>query len=589
LNDRANQLGSYLRELGVGPEVLVGVCLPRNLRMLVGLLGVLKAGGAYVPLDPKYPMERLGYMLEDSQVPVLLTERTLLPQLPPFAGTMVTLDDQWSDIAGRSPQNLKNTGHPENLAYVIYTSGSTGKPKGVAVSQSSTAIFCHWSHEVFPADDLAGVLFSTSICFDISIFEMFVPLTCGGTVLVVENVLGLAGMANVEQVRLINTVPSALRELVYTKKIPPSVRTVHSAGEALDGTLVRDIYQTTHVERVFNLYGPSEDTVFSTYIALPRSHDGKPPAIGKPIANTQAYIVDEEMQPRPVGVVGELLLGGAGLARGYLGRPELTGERFIPDPFSSKPGGRLYRTGDLVRWAASGDIEFVGRADDQVKIRGFRIELGEIEAVLRQLQDIDQVIVVAREESGEKRLAAYIVAREVEPLPNPAMLRGYLKAKLPEHMIPSYFMFLDQLPLTQNGKINRRALPKPQIASTDVYSAPRSMLEQKIAKVWQDTLSVERAGLDDNFFDLGAHSLLVARVRFILCEELKRNITILDFFTYPTVRSLARHLDQAHEEPIKQVDPGKMSESQQRASRQKGSMLRRRQEFRARPDRKETA
>jgi amino acid adenylation domain-containing protein len=582
LNDRANQLGNYLRELGVGPEVLVGVCLQRNLQMLVGLLGVLKAGGAYVPLDPKYPIERLSYMLEDSQAPVLLTEQALLPQLPRFTGTVVTLDDQWSDMAGRSTQNLKNTGHPENLAYVIYTSGSTGKPKGVTVSQGSAATLCHWSHEVFPANDLAGVLFSTSICFDISVFEMFVPLTCGGAVLVVENVLELAGMANAEQVTLVNTVPSALRELVYTRKIPSSVRTINSAGEALDSTLVQDIYQTTEVQRIFNLYGPSEDTVFSTYISVPRSHDDKPPAIGRPIANTQAYVVDEEMQPRPVGVVGELLLGGAGLARGYLNRPELTAERFIPDPFSSKQGGRLYRTGDLVRWAASGDIEFVGRADNQVKIRGFRIELGEIEAVLRQVQGIDQAIVVAHEESGEKRLAAYIVIREGEQSLTAAMLRGHLKTKLPEHMIPSYFVILDQLPQTQNGKIDRRALPKPQAISTDVYSAPGSLLEQKIAKVWQDALAVERVGLDDNFFDLGAHSLLVARIRFILCEELKRNISILDFFTYPTVRSLAHHLNQAQEEPVN------VTESQQRALRQKTNMLRRRQEFRARTDKQET-
>jgi surfactin family lipopeptide synthetase A len=582
LNERANQLGGYLKELGVGPEILVGVCLQRNLQMLVGLLGVLKAGGAYVPLDPKYPIERLRYMLEDSQAPVLLTEQALLPQIPPFSGTMVALDAQWSDIAGHSAQNPKNTAHPENLAYVIYTSGSTGKPKGVTVSQGSTATFCHWSHEVFPPDDLAGVLFSTSICFDISVFEMFAPLTCGGAVVVVENVLELAGMANVEQVKLVNTVPSALRELVHTKKIPSSVRTVNSAGEALDGALVRDIYQTTQVGRILNLYGPSEDTVFSTYISLPRSQDGKPPAIGRPIANTQAYVVDEEMQPRPVGVVGELLLGGAGLSRGYLNRPELTAERFIPDPFSSKQGSRLYRTGDLVRWAASGDIEFVGRADDQVKIRGFRIELGEIEAALRQLQDIDQAVVVAREESGEKRLAAYIVVRKREQSLSAAMLRGYLKAKLPEHMMPSYFVFLEQMPLTQNGKINRRALPKPQITSPDIYSAPASLLEQKIAKVWQDVLGVERVGLDSNFFDLGAHSLLVARVRFILCEELKRNIAIVDFFTYPTVRSLARHLDQAQQDPVNVI------ESQQRALGQKTNMLRRRQEFRARTDRQET-
>jgi amino acid adenylation domain-containing protein len=570
LNLRANQLAHYLVKLGVGPELRVGIGVERSAEMIVALLAVLKAGGAYVPLDPKYPSERLSYMLEDSEAKVLITENRLGSQLQSFAGPVVELDSQRNEIAVMSSQNPDVRVVAGNLAYVIYTSGSTGKPKGVAISHGSAATFVRWSQETFSREELSCVLASTSICFDLSVFEIFVPLSCGGCAVVVGNALDLAETAMAEGVSLVNTVPSAMRELVRMRGVPASVRTINLAGEALSGALVREIYEATGVEKVFNLYGPSEDTTYSTCACVPRSHQGIAAPIGKPIANSQAYVLDDWMNVVPAGVVGQLYLGGAGLARGYLNRPALTAESFLPDPFGANPGGRLYRTGDLVKWDAAGNLEFLGRADDQVKIRGFRIELGEIEAALQQRPEVEHAVVVARDDgSGEKRLTAYVVARGQHDAVGRA-LGEYLSEKLPAHMSPSHYVFLDSLPLTQNGKVNRKALPNPQQPATAVYVAPRTEMQQAIARIWQEALAVSRVGLDDNFFDLGGHSLLVARVRFTLREKLGSNIALVDFFTYPTVRALARHLEETGEK--KQVS---VSDSQQRASRQKANALRR--------------
>ncbi len=569
LNENANQLAHYLLKLGVGPELRVGICVERSTEMITAMLGVLKAGGAYVPLDPKYPAERLSYMLEDSQAKVLLTQNALRSQLPAFAGTVVELDSRHNEITAMRSQNPATHVVDGNLAYVIYTSGSTGKPKGVAISHASAATFVRWSQEVFSSEELSRVLASTSICFDLSIFEIFVPLSCGGCVVVAGNALDLAETANAQDVSLVNTVPSAMRELVRMKGIPASVRVINLAGEALSGAQVREIYEETGVEKVFNLYGPSEDTTYSTYACVPRTHKGNAAPIGKPIANSQVYVLDAWMNVVPAGVAGQLYIGGAGLARGYLNRPALTAELFVPDPFSANAGSRLYRTGDLVKWNADGNLEFLGRADDQVKIRGFRIELGEIEAVLQQRPEVEHAVVMARDDgSGEKRLTAYVVAHGQQDAVSRA-LREYLSEKLPAHMSPAHYVFLDCLPLTQNGKVNRKALPNPQQPATAIYVAPRTEMQHAIARIWQEALAVQRVGLDDNFFDLGGHSLLVARVRFTLREKLGRNIALVDFFTYPTVRALARHLEETAEK--KQVI---VSDSQQRASRQKANALR---------------
>jgi len=410
LNVKANQLAHYLRSIGVRPEVLVGICVERSFDMIVGILGILKAGGAYVPLDPTYPHERLAFMLEDSSVPVLLTQAQLVKSLPKHQARIVCLDTDWEIIERQSEANLISEVKLDNLAYVIYTSGSTGKPKGVAIEHRNAVALLDWAKQVFNPDDLAGVLASTSICFDLSVFELFVPLSWGGKVILAENALHLPALSAALDVTLINTVPSAIAELLRMDGIPSSVRTVNLAGEPLPNKLVQQVYEHNTVQKVFNLYGPSEDTTYSTY-TLVKKGGNEPPPIGRPIANTQVYILDAQKQLVPIGVPGELYIGGAGLARGYLNRPELTADRFIPNPFSNESGSRLYKTGDLARYLPDGNIEFLGRIDHQVKIRGFRIELGEIEASLQQHPDVRQAVAIAREDvPGDKRLVAYIVS-----------------------------------------------------------------------------------------------------------------------------------------------------------------------------------
>ncbi len=474
LNNRANQLARYLRGLGVGPEVCVGVCLERSLDMVVGLLGILKSGGAYVPLDPAYPRDRVAFMLTDSRAPVLLTQRKLIASLPAHSAKIVFLDEDWPLIGELSDGDLTPAAGPTNLAYVIYTSGSTGIPKGVAIEHKSAVNFIRWAQGVFDAEALDGVLAATSICFDLSIFELFVPLSSGGRVVIVENALELRDLPPQSKIRLINTVPSAISELLRLDAIPDSVVTVNLAGEPLSTGLVNDLYQRSNVKKVYDLYGPSETTTYSTYaLRLPNVTA----TIGRPIAATQVYVLDQKLQSVPAGVPGELYIGGAGLARGYLHRPALTAEKFIASPVPGAPSSRLYRTGDQVRFRSDGNLEYLGRLDHQVKIRGFRIELGEIETCLRRHFAIQDVVVISREDvPGEKRLVAYLVTKDAEDLPPVENLVGHLKQSLPEYMVPAVFLTLDALPLTPNGKLDRKALPAPDVARTMVeqaYVAPR--------------------------------------------------------------------------------------------------------------------
>jgi amino acid adenylation domain-containing protein len=409
LNQRANQVAHYLRKLGVKPEVLVGICVERSIEMIVGLLGILKAGGAYVPLDPEYPEERIVFMLEDSKISILLTEKDLITGFSEYQGRVVWLDTEWTTITQENENNLSNASSPSDLSYILYTSGSTGKPKGVAIEHHSAVVLINWAKEVFTSDQLSGVLASTSICFDLSIFELFVPLSWGGKIILVKDVLRLLNLSDSKDVTLLNTVPSAISELLKVKGIPQEVCVVNLAGEPLQNQIVQQLYKQTTVCQVFNLYGPSEDTTYSTF-ALVENDPNKSPHIGRPIANTQVYILDSQLQPVLVGVPGELHISGDGLARGYLNHPELTKEKFIPNPFSNDPGARLYKTGDLARYLSDGNIEFLGRIDHQVKIRGFRIELGEIEAVLMEHPAVQETVVIAREDKpGEKRLVAYVV------------------------------------------------------------------------------------------------------------------------------------------------------------------------------------
>jgi len=564
LNRRANRLAHRLKDLGVGPDVLVGIYATRSMEMVVGMLAVLKAGGAYVPLDPAYPADRLAFILQDAQAPVLLTQKALNERLPDHGAKVLFLDqapDAGSDSSEGNPSSYVK---PDNLAYVIYTSGSTGQPKGVAIEHHSPVNFVHWAQQVFTTEELAGVLASTSICFDLSVFELFVPLSAGGKIILAENALQLPNLPAVNQVVLVNTVPSAINQLVRGGTLPPSVRTVNLAGEPLETVLVQQIYQQETVAKVYDLYGPSETTVYSTF-AL-RSKDG-PATIGRPISNTQIYLLDEHLQPVAVGVPGELHIGGDGLARGYLNRLELTAQKFIPNPFDKKPGARLYKTGDLARYREDGNIEFLGRKDNQVKIRGFRIELGEVETVLRQHPSLQGAAVVAREDHpGDKRLVAYVVAEGSKNGDEQAEqnliseLRTWLKSKLPDYMVPALFVRLGALPLTPNGKVDRKALPPPEPVRPTLkgsFVGPRNSTEEMLAQIWSEVLRLDKVGIHDNFFELGGHSLMVIQVLSRLRETVQVELSMSDFFERPTIVTMAELVEATLVEEI-----GELSEEE---------------------------
>lgn len=564
LNRRANQLAHYLQALGVGPETLVGICMERSVEMVVGLLAVLKAGGAYLPLDPAYPRERVAFMLQDSQAALLLTQQRLLKDMPEQGARVVCLDSDWETIAQESQSNPYSAVTASNLAYVIYTSGSTGRPKGVAIEHHSTVTLLYWAKQVFSPEELSGVLASTSICFDLSIFEMFVPLSWGGKVILTENILDLPLLRSRDEVTLLNTVPSAIAALLRINGVPASVVTVNLAGEALQSTLVQRLYRLNTIQRVFNLYGPTEDTTYSTFIQVKRDFTGAPP-IGRPIANTQVYVLDALSRPVPVGVPGELYLGGEGLARGYLNRPELTSERFVSNPFSRDSRARLYRTGDRVCYLADGQLEFLGRLDHQVKIRGFRIELGEIEAALSQHPAIKEVVVVMLEDvPGDKRLVAYLVL-DLAVRQNGLFieaLRDFLKATLPHYMIPAVFVSLDALPLTPNGKVNRKALPAPDYkpasygielldapaylrpALSTAYVPPRNEVERTIAEQWEEYLGIAQIGIHDRFEELGGDSLLVLQIISRLHTTFGIRLSVRDFLASPTIAETALMIKQ---------------------------------------------
>ena len=534
LNRRANRLARRLRRMGVGPEVRVGVSLERSAGLVVSLLAALKAGGAYVPLDPAYPRERLDLMREDSGAKVVIRAED------------VHAEGDGSDL---EPSAL-----PGNLAYLIYTSGSTGRPKAVAIEHRSASAMVGWARRVFGPAELAGVLASTSVAFDLSVFELFVPLSWGGRVILAANALELPRLPAAGEVTLINTVPSALAELVRSGSIPPSVRTVNLAGEPVPPPLVDAACALPGVERLYNLYGPSEDTTYSTCTRL---EPGRPVSIGRPLDGTRAFVLDAALEPVPAGMPGELYLGGEGLARGYLGRPELTAERFVPDPFGQEgargrsggaPGARLYRTGDLVRWRPDGELDFLGRVDHQVKVRGFRIELGEVEAALSRHPDLrDSVVTALDETGGGKRLVAFLVPREsVEPdALSPAAMRALLRATLPEAMIPTGWAVLPELPLSPNGKVDRKALARMDAAAAPAGPGggePRTAVEARLAALFAEVLGQPRVGIHDSFFDLGGHSLLATRMVARVERDLGIELPVSALFQAPTVARLAELL-----------------------------------------------
>ncbi|HEU4561408.1 MAG TPA: non-ribosomal peptide synthase/polyketide synthase [Longimicrobium sp.] len=549
LNARANRLAHHLRGRGVGPEVRVGVLMERGLEMVVSLLAVLKAGGAYVPLEPAYPAERLALMLADSAASVLLTQEKLRGLLVVEAGAQVVVREEVrAQIAAESAENVESRVAPRNLAYLIYTSGSTGIPKGVAIEHTSAVVMLAWAWSVYSDEELSGMLASTSISFDMSVFELFAPLTRGGRVIVVENALALPHSAAADQVRLLDTVPSAAAALLKSGGIPSGVRTVNLGGEPLRAELVDALY-AHGAERVYDMYGPSEDTTFSTY-ALRRP--GGPVTIGRVLSNSRAYVVDTGLRPVPTGVPGELYLGGRGVTRGYVGRPGLTAERYIPDPFSTEPGARMYRTGDRIRWNADGTLEYLGRLDHQVKVRGFRVETGEIEVVLRRHEGVSDCVVVARTEAGEQRLVAYVVGEA-----RAEALRAHVRRSLPEYMVPAAFVFLDALPMTPNGKVDRPALPalEGDAYARRGYEAPVGETESALAEIWSELLKVEQVGRQDHFFELGGHSLLAVQVISRVRKVLGAEAALADLFERPVLADLARAIDNASRAALPAIEP----------------------------------
>jgi surfactin family lipopeptide synthetase A len=543
LNQQANRLAHHLQSLGVGPDLVVGLCVERSLEMVVGLLGILKAGGAYVPLDPSFPEARLAYMIADSDMKVLITHRQLDRSLTVRPPSIVYLDADWEAISGRDTTKVKlPSPRPESLAYVLYTSGSTGKPKGVAIPHAAVVNFLRSMQREpgFTAND--KLLAVTTLSFDIAGLEIYLPLVSGGTTVIAsrEDVYDPARLIKrirESQCTVMQATPATWRALLDAGWEGSKNLKLLCGGEVLPADLAQALLPCC--AQLWNMYGPTETTIWSTLHRV-RSVDGPVP-IGRPIANTQVFILDEHRQLAPAGIVGELYIGGLGLAQGYFGRPELTAERFVESPFD--PAARLYRTGDQARWLPDGTLECLGRADNQVKIRGFRIELGEIESALARHPAVGQCVVMARDDShGDKILAAYLELQPAQPAPVVSDLRRHLSNDLPAYMVPSAFVVMQKLPLTPNGKIDRKALPSPNQerieASRDV-AAPRDPIEQMLVQIWSRILRVKSLSIRDNFFDLGGHSLLAVRIIAEIETLVKRRLPLATFLQAPTISHLA--------------------------------------------------
>lgn len=549
LDQLATRCAQRLLKSGLEPEARVAVMLERGPEMIVSLLGIFKAGGAYLPLDPAYPTDRLAYMIEDARPHVVLTSRSLLTRVPWTETPIVCLED-WQDDTSVDEVKLPHV-KPGSVAYVIYTSGSTGKPKGVMVEHRGLSNLAAAQAQAFGPTEGSRVLQFASYSFDASIFEIAMALTHGATLYLERQESLLPGPNFVKLLRdrgitLVTLPPSALAASPDADL--PDLDTITVAGEACPSDVVA---RWAEGRRFFNLYGPTETTIWTT-AAECQAGTAKPP-IGRPILNTQVYVLDERMEPTPIGVRGDLYIGGDSLARGYLNQPELTAERFVPNPFSSEPSARLYRTGDVARHLSDGQIEFIGRADSQVKIRGFRIEPGEIEAALVEHEAVRESVVIAREDTpGEKRLVAYVVPQDEQP--SVAELSSHLHERLPAYMWPTSYVFLSSIPLNSNGKIDRKALPAPAGYQPELeasYVPPQSELERAIAAIWQEALKIERVDVNDNFFSLGGHSILLAQVHTQLTQSLAPELSIVDLFKYPTISTLARYLgDQQNGQPL---------------------------------------
>ena len=560
LDQRANQLAHYLRKRGVGPEVIVGICLERSIEMVVALMGILKAGGAYLPLDLSYPGERLGLMLQDAGVKNLLTQQRLLDRLPACSFAVTCLDRAEEEISQESSASPDNTATAGNLAYVIYTSGSTGRPKGVLITHGGLVNYLQWCSSAYEVAEGGGSLVHSPIGFDLTITSLFAPLVCGSQVTLVREELGIealsAALNRQGGYSLLKITPSHVESLGYllsNQAAASGPRALIIGGEALRGEHLAFWRRAAPHVRIFNEYGPTETVVGCCVYEIPaeKVEPGAIP-IGWPIANTQLYILDREMQPVSFGEPGELYIGGAGVARGYLNEPALTAEKFVPHPFAEQHGKRLYRSGDKARYLADGSIEFLGRVDDQVKIRGYRIEPGEVEAVLVRHPAIREGVVLAREGlAGDMCLTAYLVWQ-----PNQGItvndVREFLRNKLPEYMIPAGFVVLDELPLTHNGKVDRAALPlvegiRPELIES--YVDARDTTEQQLERVWETVLGIKNIGMRDNFFELGGNSVLAVRLFAQIAESFGSKLPLSTLFQAPTIELLARVLQQGTPAP----------------------------------------
>ncbi|WP_373530792.1 amino acid adenylation domain-containing protein [Nostoc sp.] len=551
LNTRSNKLAQHLQKIGVGSEVLVGICISQSIEMIIGLLGILKAGGTYVPLDSSYPQERLNFMLEDAQVSVLLTEENLLKHFEGFSNPIVSIDKDWEVITQEKEDNLKSDLNSENLAYVIYTSGSTGKPKGVAVPHKAVnRLVCNTNYiKLSPFDKIAQ---ASNVSFDAATFEIWGALLNGTQLVGISKDVTLSPHEFALQLRKegINVLflTTALFQQI-ARDVPQAFATLKYllfGGETVNTRWIKKILRDGAPKHLIHVYGPTENTTFSSYYYVQKfSESSTSFPIGRPITNTQIYILDTHLQPLPIGVTGELYIGGEGLAREYLNRTELTAEYFITHSFNNKPKTRLYKTGDLARYLPDGNIEFLGRVDNQVKIRGFRIELSEIEAVLSQHSAVRETVVIAAEDvPDDKYLVAYIVPN-LEQMPTQDVLRQFLKEKLPQYMMPRAYVVLKSLPLTPNGKVDHRALPAPDTITfnNQDYVAPRSQVEELLAQIWAKVLGKEQVGIHDNFFELGGHSLLATQLTSRIRDTFQIDLLVRNLFEAPTVEQLARYID----------------------------------------------
>lgn len=572
LNEKANQLAHYLIKQGSTLETLIGLCVERSLEMVIGLLGILKAGGAYVPLESRYPQERLSFMQEDAQVKILLTQSFLLDKVATPQASLVCLDTDWSKIAQESCENPLSDSTLDHLAYVMYTSGSTGKPKGVCVLHrgmvrlvKDTNYLHLTTKEVF--------LQVSSLSFDPSMLEIWGALLNGGQLVIMPPHLPaleeLGYAIRHFQVSTLVLITNLFHMMVDTcLEDLRLVRQILTGGDILSVSHAKQVLKVLGSNRLINVYGPTENSCITCcYPMTAQTSIEHSVPIGRPISQTQIYVLNKNLKRVPPGHHGELYTGGAGLARGYLNRPQLTAECFVPNPFTPHSGSHLYKTGDLVRYRSDGNLEFLGRLDNQVKLRGFRIELGEIETTLTQHPKVQEAVVIAREDHpGDKRLAAYLVAKSKEKEHD---LRPFLKEKLPDYMIPATLTWLDTLPLNPNGKIDRQALPQPEESPLSFsQSVPQTPIEQSIVTLWQAALHREKIGIHDNFFDLGGNSLLLVKIYSQLVQLFKQEISVMTLFRYPTVHALAHYLEShAEASPVTSYEDRVQKQKQVRHQR----------------------